>query len=246
MTLRSQLEASGHWLFQRRSFLPLLVLGLGLAALRDLEFPRRSHALQEVWNLLCLGLALAGQALRFYTIGQVPAGTSGRNRRDQRADSLNTTGIYSVVRNPLYLGNCLIWLGVAAVPRSPWLFLTVGLVFWLYHERIILAEERYLEDKYGEEFRRWAAVTPVFIPRWRNWRPAALRFSFRHALGREYLGVFGVLSTFLVLDAIEDSVGYHRLTFPVGWLVAWLLALAAFVVIRVLRKKTRLLVVEGR
>lgn len=219
---------------------------MALPAFSQSHFPRNSHALQEVWNLFCLAVAMAGQALRFYTIGQVPAGTSGRNRQDQRADSLNTTGIYSLVRNPLYLGNCLIWLGVAAVPRSPWLFLSVALVFWLYHERIILAEERFLEDKYGEQFRRWAAVTPVFIPRLRGWRPPALSFSFRHALGREYLGVFGVLSTFVLLDVIEDSVGYHHLTLPLGWTLAWLLALAAFLVIRVLRKKTRLFRVEGR
>ncbi|MGB8874133.1 MAG: hypothetical protein WCC75_12145, partial [Desulfobaccales bacterium] len=45
--------------------------------------------------------------------GLPPRGTSGRNTQGQVAETLNTTGIYSLVRNPLYLGNFLIWLGLS-------------------------------------------------------------------------------------------------------------------------------------
>ena len=191
-------------------------------------------------------MALSGQLLRFYTIGHVPRGTSGRNRREQVAESLNTTGIYSAVRNPLYLGNCLIWLGLAAVPQSLALWLIVALLFWLYHERIILAEEAFLERRFGEQFRQWAAVTPVFLPSLKRWRAAVLPFSFRHALGREYLGTFAIISAFVAIDVLMDSTALGHVVFPVGWLIAWLLCLAAFLVIRILRKKTRVLQVERR
>jgi len=246
MTLRNQLEYSGQWLFRHRSFLPLIVLAAALPALISRHFPAGSHVLQEWWNILCLTLALSGQVLRFYTIGQVPRGTSGRNRREQVANSLNTTGIYSAVRNPLYLGNCLVWLGLAAVPHSLALWLIVALVFWLYHERIIFVEEAFLDRKFGEEFRRWAAVTPVFFPRFNHWCAAVLPFSFRHALSREYLGTFAIVSAFAALDTLMDSAVLGHVVFPVSWSIAWLLCLAAFLVIRILRKKTRILQVEDR
>jgi len=246
VTLQNQLEYSGRWLFRWRSFLPLIVLAAAIPALIDHRFPAGSHALQEWWNVLCLTVALSGQLLRFYTVGQVPRRTSGRNRREQVAESLNTTGIYSAVRNPLYLGNCLIWLGLAAVPQSLALWLIVALLFWLYHERIILAEEAFLERRFGEEFRQWAAVTPVFLPRFSRWRAAVLPFSFRHALGREYLGAFAIISAFTTVEMLMDSAVLGRFVFPVGWLIAWLLSLVAFLVIRILRKKTRVLQVEGR
>ena len=51
--------------------------------------------------------------IRIYTVGTTPAGTSGRNRDKQIAEKLNKTGVYSIIRHPLYLGNLLIWLGVA-------------------------------------------------------------------------------------------------------------------------------------
>ncbi len=100
MTLQTELEQSGQWLFRHRSFLPLLVLAAAIPALIRHHFPGGRRALQECWNVLCLTVAISGQGLRFYTIGQAPHGTSGRNRREQVAESLNTHGIYSVVVRP--------------------------------------------------------------------------------------------------------------------------------------------------
>ncbi|MGC9453013.1 MAG: methyltransferase family protein, partial [Oceanipulchritudo sp.] len=50
-------------------------------------------------------------------------GTSGRNTKQQVAYSLNTTGFYSVVRNPLYLGNFFMYLGIALFTHHWWLVL---------------------------------------------------------------------------------------------------------------------------
>ena len=62
---------------------------------------------------VCAGLlTLSGLALRAYTVCTTPKGTSGRNTARQVADHLNTKGIYSVVRHPLYLANYLIWAGI--------------------------------------------------------------------------------------------------------------------------------------
>ena len=51
--------------------------------------------------------------MRFYTVGTTPKETSGRNTNQQVAAVLNSTGMYSMLRHPLYLGNYLIWVGLS-------------------------------------------------------------------------------------------------------------------------------------
>ena len=100
-------------------------------------------------------------AIRAYTIGHTPKGTSGRNTKKQVANALNTTGAYSLVRNPLYLGIFFMGLGVALFAHLWWLTLIYVLAFWLYYERVIFAEEAYLRDKFGAEYLSWADRTPI-------------------------------------------------------------------------------------
>ncbi len=246
MMLRDELVASGQALFRWRGWLPLLILVGVPSAFVQFRYPLGRHDAQEVWMLLCAGVAVVGQVVRFLTIGRVPPRTSGRNRRNQVADSLNTEGMYSVVRNPLYLGNCLTWLGLAAVPMSVWLWVSVALVFWIYHERVIMAEEAFLEGKFGVAFREWAARTPAFLPNLRGWRPSPLAFSFRTAVAREYVNWFAVVTGFTAFEAIADSAAEHYLHVDTPWAVAWGIALVLFVAIRFLKKQTMVLRVAGR
>ena len=100
MKLNDHFEKSGNWLFRWRSYLPLLLLGLSLASLRDFKYPGGSHVWDLVWELGSSVVGFLGVALRAYAVGCAPHRTSGRNAREQIADSLNTTGPYSVVRHP--------------------------------------------------------------------------------------------------------------------------------------------------
>ncbi len=117
------------------------------------------------WPLICFGISLTGLAMRAYIVGCAAPGTSGRNRGAQVAESLNTTGAYSLVRHPLYFANAIMWLGPLLYPRSFWPALVLVLVFWLYYERIMFAEEEFLRGKYGQAFLDWAARTPAFLPK---------------------------------------------------------------------------------
>src|SRR5688572_29984383 len=112
MPLREELERQGNWLFRWRSYLPLALVPLLLAAMAEREAAGRSLPGQG-WMLVCLGVSFLGLALRFYVVGFVPKGTSGRNTKQQRATTVNTTGIYALVRHPLYVANLIMWLGVA-------------------------------------------------------------------------------------------------------------------------------------
>ena len=129
---------------------------------------------------------LAGLALRAFTVGSVPSRTSGRNTHGQVAASLNVTGMYSLTRNPLYLANCMIYVGVLLYSQDLLLTLAFTLFLVVYYERIILAEEAFLLERFGDAYRRWAAEVPVFLPRLHGWRRPALPFSLRSVLRREY------------------------------------------------------------
>jgi len=198
------------------------------------------------WTSAGLLLGAAGLVLRAWTGGTVPAGTSGRGTREQRADALNTTGAYSLVRHPLYLGNALLWAGVAALAGSPGLLVAVALVFWLYYERIMLAEERFLWACHGDAFAAWAARTPAFLPRLSAWRPSPHPFRLRHALGRDYPALYAfVAATTTVALARGVATGDGWRLAP-AWLAWFTAGTTAYVVLHALKRLTRALEVEGR
>jgi len=244
--LRQRLVQTGNWLFRWRSYLPLVVVLLLWPAFKDFRFFRNSHFLDEIWEVLCLGVSFLGLAVRVYTIGYVPRYTSGRNTKRQVAETLNTTGLYSVVRHPLYLGNFLIWIGASLYVRHWWFTLLVVSLFVLYHERIMLAEEEFLAENFGQQFLDWAAATPVFIPRWRNWKRPDRSYCWRTALKREYLGFFGIVATFTLMEAAGHYMVNGRFMPDPWWIGLFAFSLLIFAGIRVLRKTTQWLDVPGR
>ena len=247
MPLREEFERSGNWLFRWRSYLPLLVFVPVLLAMRHFTFPGGSLARDRAWEAACLLLSFAGLGIRAAAVGYTPAGTSGRNTRvGQVANELNTAGLYSVVRHPLYLGNFFMWYGIALLPRSGFVAVLVPLLFWLYYERIMFAEEEFLRQRFGELYVAWATSTPAIVPRFSGWRPAALPFSVRNVLRREYSGFFAVVASFAVLDAVGESIALGRWHIDPLWAAAFLVGFVVYATLLTLKRRTRLLRVKGR
>lgn len=251
MALREEIERSGNWLFRWRSYLPLLLFVPVLLGLRHFTYPEGRHELDLAWEAVCLAVSLAGLAVRVVTIGHTPAGTSGRNTGEgQVAATLNTTGLYSLVRHPLYLGNYLMWLGVALFPRAAWVALAVSAAFWLYYERIMFAEEEFLRRRFGAAFEAWAARTPAFLPRpfgaRAAWVSPALPFSWRNVLRREYSGLFGLIASFTLCEVVGDAAVQGRLHADAVWVALFGASAAAYVTLRFLKRRTGVLHVAGR
>ncbi len=246
MPLREEWERSGNWLFRWRSYLPMLMAGPVIwSQLR--RTPPEHSGLTEPWVAGCFAVALFGLAIRACVIGHAPAGTSGRNTHDgQVAQRLNTTGCYSVVRHPLYLGNCFMWMGVAMLARSWWVAVLTALVFWLYYERIMFAEEEYLRRAFGDAFIRWAERTPAFFPDFSRWQRSGLRFSLRNVLRREYSGLLAIVLSFSLLDTLANSRSAGLFSIDAVDLSLLGATCALYLLLRTLKHRTRLLHVEGR
>ena len=246
MLLKEHFVTVGGWLFRWRSYLPLALVAVILPAFARFTYPLGSHAYDLAWEMGCFAVSLGGLAIRGYTIGHAPRGTSGRNTKTQRAETLNTTGIYSITRNPLYLGNFFMMLGVSLFVRVWWVSLIYLLAFWLYYERIILAEESFLLSRFGADYEAYARRTPVFVPRFALWRANVIPFSLRTVLKREYSGFFGLIAAFTTLEMVGDCFVEGRLVWDPVWVVLFLFGLLTYIVLRTLKKKTHWLRVEGR
>jgi protein-S-isoprenylcysteine O-methyltransferase Ste14 len=246
MGMREEFEAAGNWLFRRRGYLPVLLVPMLLFAAGSRRDPAIETTLGAGWQVLCVSLALAGFALRGATVGFVPKDTSQRNRGRPQAEALNTTGLYSVVRHPLYLGNYLMWLGVALLPGAWWAPVIASLVFWLYYERIMFAEEEFLRRRFGGDYTAWAATTPAFLPRLRAWRPPVTRFSLLTVLRREHSSLLALVVTLTAVRVVGEHATTGRLTLDPIWGTVLAVTLVLCLGIRTVKHRTRLLHVEGR
>jgi protein-S-isoprenylcysteine O-methyltransferase Ste14 len=244
MPLREEMESAGRWLFRWRSYLPLALLALVIVVVWTGPDAHARPWYPE-WLAFCLAVAGAGQIIRALTVAYVPAGTSGRQTDGQVAEHLNTGGTYSLVRHPLYVGNFLMWLGPALYPANPWLAAVVVLVFWLYYERIMFAEEEYLRRSYGLQYEDWAGRTPAFVPRLRGWTPPALPFSFRTVLRRELSSFFGMVSVFTALELV-NNIAHDQPPLGRAWQVFFAAGLLVFLLLTFLKRRTRVLRVPGR
>jgi protein-S-isoprenylcysteine O-methyltransferase Ste14 len=245
MPMRESLRRHGDWLFRRRSYVPVALLPIVAAAVAASAHPV-PLARERAWELACFALSFLGLAVRAWTVGTAPFGTSGRNQGRQVAEQLNTTGPYSLVRNPLYVGNALMWAGVVLYARSVWLALAVAVAFWMVYERIIFAEEEFLRERFGAVFTAWAAATPAFVPRLRGYRSAALPFSFRNVLKREYSGLFALVILFTAEVLEWRWVATGRWHADPVWLSAAAVSAVLYLTLRTLKRRTRLLHVDGR
>lgn len=237
---------AGRWLFRWRSYLPIILLPLLLVGLRSFQNAEGRHSFDLAWRGLCLGVSMLGLLVRIATVGFVAHGSSGRGTRSMQADTFNTTGMYSIVRHPLYLGNFLVALGILLYDGT-WYTVAIGtLVYWLYYERIMLAEETLLAKTHGDVFRNWAAATPAFVPRISQWRPPSLGFSARTALRREYSTFFMIICVYTVIEVAGDYEVLHRFYFEPLWRDIFFFSTGLYVVTRLVAKTTRLLEAPGR
>lgn len=226
-----ELARSGKKLFfVRGTYIYIIIAISTLIALttRDIG-PFADTALDCFWFWLSLGVASAGAIVRVITSGFAALGTSGRAKVAAEASELNTTGPYSLVRNPLYVGRILNFTGLAMLSGS-WVFgLVVFLLAVLVYERISIYEEEFLREKFGQAHADWAKDVPALLPRLHGWVKPKYPFWWKRMIWREQNKLF-LLATTVFLTWFARS-GFDLAAIPAEQM-GWVYAYGALVVVR--------------
>lgn len=150
---RSPAARIGAVLFRHRGWLPVPFLLVPLLA----------HGTADAMNwILGAVLIVFGEAIRL--AGVAAAGTETR-RRSRTVHRLVTYGIFAWMRNPLYVGNFLIWMGFTVISGVLWFIPVAIVLFAIEYTLIVRYEEGVLESTFGEEYLRYKQRTSRWFPR---------------------------------------------------------------------------------
>ncbi len=137
--------------------------------------------------VLGLLVTFTGQAIRGATIGLAYIIRGGRDKKVY-AEELVTQGIFSHCRNPLYVGNILMLLGVGILANSLlYIFIVMPLFLFIY-QAIVLAEENFLRGKFGGAFDEYCSRVNRWVPSLKGIGRTfqAMRFNYRRWMLKEY------------------------------------------------------------
>jgi protein-S-isoprenylcysteine O-methyltransferase Ste14 len=250
MALQESFEKRGIWLFKYRGVIPIIILIIGAALYDRMKLVPGDSLIEQqpyefYYELFCLLIGLIGLVIRAYTVGHTPRNTSGRNVERQVAETLNTTGIYSVVRHPLYLGNFFMWLGPAMLTGHLWFILVFCLFYWIYYERIMYAEEQFLREKFGASYLEWSETVPVFIPRFRGFVKTDLSFSWKKVLKKEKNGFAALFLIFCAFDVAGEFI-QNQTDYNLVFLAGCAISVLAYLILKLLKTRTGVLNETGR
>ena len=142
-----------------------------------------------------LVLMALGLLVRFWASGYI-----------SKSRTLATSGPYAYTRNPLYLGNFILGLGVSVVSNNIWLILYYTLSFTILYIGTIKEEQKVLQEKFGQQYHDYVALVPMFLPSFGSYKKSAkgnfnIVQSFKNG---EFIRIFGFL-LLMVLMALWRS-----------------------------------------
>lgn len=248
MALVHSLEKNGNFLFKYRGQIPVVLFLMAIPAIyfTDYEFLNGNESSKMILTIVAALISFSGQVIRAIAIGTSNKHTSGRNTKEQVAEALNTKGIYSTVRHPLYLGNYFMWIGIVVYTFNIWFVLVISLMFWLYYERIMFAEERFLERKFGDSYVNWSMKVPAFWPSFKNYEKTPIPFSMKTIMRREYSGITATILGFVFIDFFRDWFTSGEVQWKMNHGIVVFIALLISLVFRTLKHNTKILFEEDR
>ena len=184
----------GGWLFQKRTSIPIPI------ALALLLIPPDSSASSLSTQLATFGVLIVavGELLRLWGVHHI--GVISRTRSD-RLGPLIDTGPFSLVRNPLYLGNILLWVGFAVSARLAWVAPLIVLLLGLEYHAIVRWEERLLTARIGTPYVDYTGRVPRWLPTLRAPKnlAGAAAFSWAQTLRSERGTLIAIVVGYLLL-----------------------------------------------
>jgi protein-S-isoprenylcysteine O-methyltransferase Ste14 len=154
--------------------------------------------------LIGFTIALFGEFWRLWGVSY--AGSETRTTDGVGATYLVVSGPYSHVRNPLYIGNMLMYLGIGIMSMAlfPYLHITALLFFFWQYAVIIKEEETFLKKKFGKSFENYLGSVPKLIPSFRKYKNPELpqpTFELKKGLKseRRTFQAFGIIILIIII-----------------------------------------------
>jgi protein-S-isoprenylcysteine O-methyltransferase Ste14 len=137
--------------------------------------------------ILGLIITFSGEIIRGITIGLAYIIRGGRDKKVY-AEKLVTEGIFNHCRNPLYVGNILMLLGVGVLSNSLYYVGIVIPLFLFIYQAIVLAEENFLRNKFGADFDAYCSRVNRWLLQFRGVGETMkqMRFNYKRWLLKEY------------------------------------------------------------
>jgi protein-S-isoprenylcysteine O-methyltransferase Ste14 len=200
----------GNFFFKYRNLLFILLYGLLFLPSPELFTEEVFHADYKTWPLVIgLFITVLGQAIRGATIGLAYIVRGGKDKKVY-AEHLVSTGIFSHCRNPLYVGNILMLLGVGILANSLIYVAIIMPLFLFIYQAIVLAEEHFLRGKFGADFDAYCAKVNRWIPSLKGIGAtfSSMEFNWKRWVLKEYTTQFiwlaGIALLIIRLYRIED------------------------------------------
>ncbi len=226
-----ELAASGKKLFFVRGLYIYTIIAIAtlIAWCTRAQGPFDATSANCGWFWFAFAVAAIGAVIRVITSGYAALGTSGRAKKAAEAAELNTTGSYSLVRNPLYVGRILNFTGIAMLSGS-WVFgAIVFLLAVIVYERISIYEEEYLREKFGAVHAEWAEQVPALLPRLSGWVKPKYPFWWKRMVWREQNKLFLLATAVFLTWFARNGFDPALLT---EYQSKWVIGYFALVVIR--------------
>jgi protein-S-isoprenylcysteine O-methyltransferase Ste14 len=171
----------GNFLFRNRNgIFPLFYLMLFVPSWEVFKNPVTAM-------IIGFSVTVIGQLIRVTTIGLVYIIRGGKDRRVY-AEDLVTTGIFAHCRNPLYVGNILILVGLGIASNSLLFMAVFTPLFLFFWQAIVLAEENYLRNKFGEQYNEYCKRANRWLINFNGLAKtmSSMQFKWRRVIIREY------------------------------------------------------------
>ena len=200
----------GNFFFKYRNLLFILLYGLLFLPSPELFTENIFHEEYKTWPLVIgLFVTVLGQAIRGATIGLAYIVRGGKDKKVY-AEHLVSTGIFSHCRNPLYVGNILMLLGVGILANSLIYVAIIMPLFLFIYQAIVLAEENFLRGKFGADFDAYCTKVNRWIPSLKGIGAtfSSMEFNWKRWVLKEYTTQFiwlaGIVLLIIRLYQIED------------------------------------------
>lgn len=230
----------GNFFFKYRDYLfPVVFIGLA-AAVKPINLaggPLYNHLM----DALGLAIAAGGQGLRAAVIGFAYIKRGGKDKKVY-ADNLVVEGFFAHSRNPLYVGNLMVLIGLIVIHGGP-VFVVVGSAFYLFAYRcIVAAEENFLRGKFGAAYDEYCARVNRFMLSFAGLGKTleGMEYDWKRVVRKEYGSTFTWISAALLLLIYErvswsgwETAKPHAMMIAGGFVPLAIL----YVVVRVAKKK---------